>query len=290
MIYFIASWMNLIEGYIEAWAPELSEQIKRVRFKELSEIEDCPPGVYIFSDLERAKPEEMRRLTELAGRVSQAADTRILNDPRHYLARFDFLRRLHAEGINDYRVHRPMGSLLHARFPVFVRSLSDHAGPIGELLQNRLQLAGVLLKGRGRLTRRHRNTAVVEYCDCSDDQGVFRKYSVFKMGDLLMARHLLFSRNWAVKIEDLHEDAMLEEESQFIEDCQHLEQIAEVFRLGGIDYGRIDYGIKDGRIQVWEINTNPVIISRPEKLALKRRPTQARLAERIRDELKSLAE
>ena len=33
-----------------------------------------------------------------------------------------------------------------------------------------------------------------------------------------------------------------------------------LFDLARIDYGRIDYSVVDGRIQVWEINTNPMIL------------------------------
>ena len=41
----------------------------------------------------------------------------------------------------------------------------------------------------------------------------------------------------------------------------HRELLEHIFRDAGIDYGRIDYGLLDGRIQVWEINTNPWIAS-----------------------------
>jgi hypothetical protein len=37
------------------------------------------------------------------------------------------------------------------------------------------------------------------------------------------------------------------------------------FELAGIEYGRIDYGIKDGRIQVREINKNPTLVN-PDQL------------------------
>ena len=38
-----------------------------------------------------------------------------------------------------------------------------------------------------------------------------------------------------------------------------------MFELTQVDYGRIDYSIKDGKIQVWEINTNPIITLAPHK-------------------------
>ena len=40
----------------------------------------------------------------------------------------------------------------------------------------------------------------------------------------------------------------------------HEAELRAIFKLARIDYGRIDYGIKDGQIQVWEINTNPMLL------------------------------
>ena len=39
----------------------------------------------------------------------------------------------------------------------------------------------------------------------------------------------------------------------------HAEAVREVFEIARIRYGRIDYGIRDGRLQTWEINTAPVL-------------------------------
>jgi hypothetical protein len=33
----------------------------------------------------------------------------------------------------------------------------------------------------------------------------------------------------------------------------------KIFELAHVEYGRIDYAIKDGRVQTWEINLNPTI-------------------------------
>ena len=42
----------------------------------------------------------------------------------------------------------------------------------------------------------------------------------------------------------------------------HAAEVAAVFRHAGIGWGRIDYGLHRGRIQVFEINTNPDFGSR----------------------------
>jgi len=49
------------------------------------------------------------------------------------------------------------------------------------------------------------------------------------------------------------------EEHDYVFNNPHAIQLAEIFEIAGIDYGRIDYSIKDGRIQTWEINLNATI-------------------------------
>ncbi|MFI5426708.1 hypothetical protein [Aeromicrobium sp. UC242_57] len=68
------------------------------------------------------------------------------------------------------------------------------------------------------------------------------------------------------KVSDLVEPSMNAEELEFIENFPHHDDVAEAFELAGLDYGRIDYGIVDGRMQVWEINTNPIVLHRPHMI------------------------
>jgi hypothetical protein len=35
----------------------------------------------------------------------------------------------------------------------------------------------------------------------------------------------------------------------------------DIFARAGLEYGRIDYGLADGRLQVWEINTGPTLLA-----------------------------
>jgi hypothetical protein len=44
-----------------------------------------------------------------------------------------------------------------------------------------------------------------------------------------------------------------------VEDNPHEAWLRRVCELGGVEYGRVDYGMLDGRLQLWEINTNPTI-------------------------------
>ena len=42
-------------------------------------------------------------------------------------------------------------------------------------------------------------------------------------------------------------------------DNLYAEQVKPIFELARIDYGKIDFAFLGGRMQVWEINTNPGI-------------------------------
>src|SRR5262249_32517054 len=121
----------------------------------------------------------------------------------------------------------------------------------------------------------------VEYCHTADASGVFRKYSALKIGPRMLPRHLLFSRDWVDKTPDLVTEAFVAEEAEFFARDPHAAALARIFALAKIDFGRIDYGVKDGAIQVWEINTNPMITARPEKIAPLRMAGQQWAAEQI---------
>jgi hypothetical protein len=47
--------------------------------------------------------------------------------------------------------------------------------------------------------------------------------------------------------------------------------VRRIFEKANIEYGRIDYGVcRDGRIVVWEINTNPMVLMMPCDIAEER--------------------
>ena len=52
---------------------------------------------------------------------------------------------------------------------------------------------------------------------------------------------------------------MVEEERDYVLGNPHERELAEIFRIAGVEYGRIDYSVKDGALRTWEINLNPTI-------------------------------
>ena len=55
------------------------------------------------------------------------------------------------------------------------------------------------------------------------------------------------------------DEALIRENMAYIEANPHERWLRRVFGIAGAEYGRIDYGMRDGAPQVWEINLNPTI-------------------------------
>ena len=52
---------------------------------------------------------------------------------------------------------------------------------------------------------------------------------------------------------------LYDDEHRIIAENRHGEELRPAFETGGIEFGRADFGLVDGRPQVYEINTNPTI-------------------------------
>ena len=101
---------------------------------------------------------------------------------------------------------------------------------------------------------------IIEFCDTADANGFYRKYAAFVVDGRVMPRTLSYSREWMLKFQGSEfSRAMVEEELEYVRANPHAEPLREIFSLAGVDYGRIDYAMKDGRVQTWEINLNPTV-------------------------------
>jgi hypothetical protein len=161
--------------------------------------------------------------------------------------------------LNDFRAARASENLAGLRYPVFIRAERDHEGAISPLLHS----AAAVEAGIGRaLVQGHRllDLLVVEFCATADEDGFYRKYAAFIVGNRVVARSLHYGREWMLKFHgNEYSRPMVQEELDYVLSNPHDVQLAEIFRVGRVEYGRIDYSIKDGRIQTWEINLNPTI-------------------------------
>lgn len=177
----------------------------------------------------------------------------------YMLSRHDLLEKMRAVGINEFRSYAPDRIDDSVRYPVFVREAAEHTGSLSGLLRARRQLQSFLLWQRLR-GYKLRELLVVEFCDTVDSHGEYRKYSAQYVAGRVSARYVHVGRHWMVKAHgSAFEDAWANEEFEFIRNNVHAQRIRKIFELARIDFGRIDYGMQNGNIQVWEINTNPTI-------------------------------
>ncbi len=218
-------------------------------------------GCYLFCDLDRLTLSARETLARLHAELRDLCGAeRVLNDPLHSLLRYDLLRTMHAVGINEFAVRRVNAHDVPAKFPLFLRSrhhqdaspvlITDAAAyrsAVGELQRTGVPLDSLL---------------AVDFCDVADRGGVYRKYGAFVVGESIVPRHLFFGRQWVLRQADLEAPELLAEELAYLEANPHREALQRIARIAGVEYGRIDYGVLEGRPQVWEINTNPMIASR----------------------------
>jgi hypothetical protein len=260
--------------YLRSWGRPLEGRIGILTYENVLARADFPPGVYIFTDLDRLIAPQRDLLGMLRQFLEEAGPGfRLLNNPAASLARRDLLRMLYAEGRNEFNAFKLRDAPRPLERPVFVREAHGHRGALTDIIANQKQLddavAALIMSGM-----HPRDLLVVEFCDTSDAEGIYRKYSCFRIGDRIIPRHLIFSQNWVLKYPDLLEPDQIEEEWRFLRGNPHEKEIRRIFDMAEIDYGRIDYSVHNGKIQVWEINTNPLVMMAPDKYEERHIPAQ----------------
>ena len=261
LVYFVRRGHaeETIGVYLREWAPDLRDRIRIVPYEELDRLEDVHAATYLFTDLERLSESERAAAATLADELAAHERVRVLNHPRRVKGRYELLRELSERGLNDFRARRLAELDDTVRYPVFLRRASEHEGPATALLRNREQceraVAELLLLGHPL-----DDLLAVEFLDTSDDQGVVRKYGEFVVDGELVPRHIFFDRAWSVKEPRLADPELLAEQRRFLQTDPHRDRLEELARIAGVDYGRLDYAFCSGRLQLWEVNTNPVVL------------------------------
>jgi hypothetical protein len=257
MIYLVT--LQTRDGATQSIVRGFAREIPSLRcmsYERLFRDLRAPIGHYLFSDLDMLSHYEREVVVAISDALRSGDPTvRILNDPRRLFERYPLLRMLEREGINRFTVTRLDGGERPARFPVFIRCEDNHFGPETGLLHDAKEFdeATAALCKQGKLLKRR---IAVEFCAQRDPDGLYRKYGVFNIGGAPIPYHVLRSEHWLVK-RRANNPQDFAEELAFVKSNPHSESVARIFALAGIDYGRMDYTIVDGRVQVYEINTNP---------------------------------
>lgn len=217
-----------------------------------------PVGTMIFTDLEFLNPLEIEVAASMARSVEKVAPgTRILNHPSYASERYELLRRMWKKGASPVSVVRLNSGDLPEKYPVFIRSEDGCSGPETPLIENEsdylaavaaLRLGGKPIKGR----------IAVSYEAEPDADGYFRKFGVFRIGDHIVPQHIHYNRDWVVKSNQLGRKAeLVAEELDYIQTNPHKELVRDAFETADLQFGRADFGFKDGAFVLYEINTNP---------------------------------
>lgn len=259
MIFYLAKRIQpqlASRAFLDSFAEGLAGRIQVESYDDVFQMRSLRAGTYIFSDLDRLSPDETERAEFLWQTLSSAGrKIRLLNRPIHSMHRYELLRELYERGINDFNVYRLTEARQPERFPVFVRGENDHHGPLMPLLHNQAQVdeAVEVLVSEGNCRE---NKIIVEFCDVADVKGLFHRFGAFIIGDEIVPRSALYSREWVVKGQSTeYLDA------SYIDENPHESLLRPIFETAGIQYGRIDYAVVDGQIRVFEINMNPWLVS-----------------------------
>ena len=248
-------------AWLPQWGGELVGRIGVLHYEMLPEYRALPAATYIFSDLELLTRQQKRLVACIWERLAaEGPRVRLLNHPLRALGRYEMLAALRERGMLAYEVHRASELPSDLKFPVFVRVANDHRGARTPVLRERTHvehaIIGLVMRGYDP-----RDVLVVGHCDVSGGTGVYHKYSAFRVGERVFAKHLLFGPKWGVKRNDRFlDEKYLALERQYVAGNPHEQRVREIFELARIDYGRMDYSLLDGRVQCWEINTNPVVM------------------------------
>ncbi len=263
MIFFVAPWGETwqFEDYLQTYGKELLGRIRILTLDEIVAQQELPLGSYVFVAIDQLSATEKEIAAQCWASLRRAElDITLINEPSEVLLRYDLLKSCFERNRNGFRVRRALEFLRCRRFPVFLRRHCDHDASVSGLIYSRRSLAWAI--ARSMLAGcRLRDLIVVEYCDTMDGTGIFRKYSAFIVGGTIVPHTVMHSRDWVTKSHGrLIDPATAREELEYVESNPHAEWLRETFELAKIRYGRIDYGLRDGQPQVWEINTNPMII------------------------------
>ncbi|HEY1383809.1 MAG TPA: hypothetical protein VGF43_09345 [Dongiaceae bacterium] len=263
MLYYVARELHryTIDEFIEYFgrcglkAPAF---LRVLGYETLFANRRAPIANYVFTDIDRLSGFEIDAATEIARAVSAAApEAAIMNWPNRVLGRYALLRRLHDAGMNSFGVWRLDEERKPTRYPVFIRREQDALGPESALLKNeeeyRAAVDALLESGKGLGGR-----IAVEFCQQRGTDGLYRKYGAFCFRGRIVPQHLFLSSDWIVKRSAIEvTPAMIQEEEEYVFGNPHAEQLRAIFELAHTDFGRIDYAIVNGHIEVFEINTNP---------------------------------
>lgn len=218
-----------------------------------------PRAAYVFTDVDRLAAWDLE-LAALLYRSLATAGLPVLNDPARVKTRFALLRALHEAGLNDFNAYRIDERVRPARYPVFLRRATGHGKPLSDLLHDwdAVERARDAAVAEGVPEA---SLLIIEYAAEPVRPGVFRRLALSRIGKQFVPHVCVHDDNWIVKYGRIGSASpeLYADERRILCENPHLEPLQRAFEIAGIEYGRADFGLVGGRVQIYEINTNPTL-------------------------------
>ena len=128
----------------------------------------------------------------------------------------------------------------------------------------------------------------IEYEETRREDGLYRKHVTYVLGDEVLHGNLVFSRDWVVKHSGARHAELVAEQAAEWFSTEHVPALREIADLAGVSYGRYDYAVVDGRLRIWELNTNPRLLSTPDTYTEEVRALRQPMADRLTAALDAL--
>jgi hypothetical protein len=216
-------------------------------------------ATYVFADIDRLSFWDLE-LAAHAYLELKRLGLLVLNNPAKVKTRYALLRAFHRAGLNDFNIYRADEINASIRFPVFLRKSQLHHGALTDLLHSTTELENAITAAVGAGTPLE-NLVVVEFAAEPVRPGLYRKLAAFRIGDAIVPTISAHDTVWVAKYGQLGiaGEALYRDERELLKTNPFAELLKKAFEIAGIEYGRADFGIYKGRVQVYEINTNPMI-------------------------------
>jgi hypothetical protein len=232
-------------------------RVQVTTYDELFRQGQVPLATYIFTDLDRLPLWRVRQVAMIYRQLREGG-ARVLNDPARVPSRFGLLRSLYRRGINSFNAYRVEEGLIPKRWPVFLRCEGGHDAPLTGLMHEwdeARRAVDTAIADGAPLT----SLLLVEYAAEPVAPGLFRKLSMYRLGDAYVAAHCVHEGNWLVKYgtKGIATPELYEDELRLIRDNPFEAALKPAFELASIEYGRADFGLVGGKVEIYEINTNP---------------------------------
>lgn len=261
MIIFLTTYEHryTIKGIIES--PALTADVKVKAYSWLFSRRQLARATYIFTDIERLAHHELSAAAKIYGQMRSAGLT-VYNNPALVRGRAALLHHLNVRGLNDFAAYPAVASPQPARFPVFIKNDNNHTHQFEGLIDDqaaldaeleRVEASGIPLK----------HLLVIEFCAKPLREGIFQKHSEFRVGDQYVPYDSILEANWCAKRGDhtLMTPDERRETVRIMRENPFAKNVMPAFETARIEYGRIDFGFVDGKMAVYEINTNPNVNS-----------------------------